>query len=85
MKKVYVSPEIEIETYKLNDSIAANCTIVVSNGPEIGSHSQCEDYYDPFEGISMYARGLTTNFYADTVGAGQCDCYTTAGGNYWTS
>ena len=35
MKKVYEAPEVEIELYELNASIASHCGIVVSNGPEM--------------------------------------------------
>lgn len=87
MKKVYHAPELEIEVYQLNASIASNCGIVVHNGPAMGNHTQCDDYKDPFN-MNKARYGAQTmaiynvQFYEDT----NCDCYTT-GGNYgfWTS
>lgn len=87
MKKAYHAPELEIEVYQLDASIASNCTLVVSNGPAMGNHNQCADYIDPF-GMNAAKYGAQTMavynvlFYEDT----NCDCYTTGGDyGYWTS
>lgn len=84
MKKVYEAPIIEIEKYELSGSIAANCNIVVSNGPGIEGYLLCEDY-KPEDGFGGYAlqravEASNVNFYEDT-----CDCYYSANGQYWTS
>lgn len=83
MKKVYVTPYVEFERYELDANIASSCTIVVSNGPEMEGHKQCEDYYDPFVmGASLYNdRVYNVQFYSEE----NCDCYYTAGEGYWTS
>lgn len=84
MKKVYEAPEVEIELYELDKSIASHCGIVVHNGPELGTHKQCGDYNDPFAAkASNYGAGpYNVQFYEDT----NCDCYTTGGDyGYWTS
>lgn len=85
MKKPYEAPRVEIERYTLDASIASNCAMVVSNGPALGDHKQCEDYEDPF---AMNAYGISAQavynvqFYEDT----NCDCYYSAGDQgYWTS
>lgn len=82
MKKSYVAPELQAEVYELDMNIAGNCAIHVSNGPGSDTEPVCEDYVSPFR--LMTASGLTTNFY-ETGGGPECDCYTTAGGQYWTS
>lgn len=83
MKKVYVKPFVEIERYELNESIASNCAIVVSNGPEMGTHKQCEDYVDYYGTQSAVAYGVyNVLFYEDT----NCDCYYSAtDAGYWNS
>lgn len=84
MKKPYVKPALEFERYELDANIASNCGIVVSNGPAMGNHGQCDDYSDPFGSASYDARSAVHNvqFYEDT----NCDCYTTGGDyGYWTS
>lgn len=80
MKKVYVEPELVLELYTLDASIASNCEEVVSNGPEAGNHSACKDYVAPF---SLYkSEPINVNFYEDTA----CECYTSGqNGMYWTS
>lgn len=78
MKKVYEEPELTLELYTLDASIASNCDLVISNGPAMGSHSACADYVEPF---ALYS-SKNTYFYEDT----NCDCYTTGdNGFYWTS
>ena len=84
MKKAYKKPNIEIEIYSLSESIASNCEIVVTNGPAMGNHSQCEGYDDPFGGFSLFNLEpvKNVNFYEDT----NCDCYTTGNNaGYWNS
>ena len=83
MKKTYVAPNLEIERYELDASIASHCGIVVSNGPALGAHEPCQDYKDPFAASSAsYALPHNVQFYEDT----NCDCYTTGGDyGYWTS
>lgn len=84
MKKTYVAPNLEIERYELDASIASHCGIVVHNGPALGNHHLCDDYNDPFatSGASTYALPHNVQFYEDT----NCDCYTTGGDyGYWTS
>lgn len=83
-KKNYQAPKLELEEFQLDANIASNCGIVVHNGPAMGSHSQCEDYQDPFamsNGISLFSVPHNVQFYEDT-----CDCYTSGGDyGYWTS
>lgn len=80
MKKTYIAPSMEVELFELDTSIASNCATVVSNGPAMGSHDQCEDYDDPFGISTMSLHNVT--FYEDT----NCDCYTTGGNTgYWNS
>lgn len=83
MKKRYVKPVLEIETYSLDKSIASHCSIVVSNGPAMGIHTQCTDYVDPFEEEGISAEAVyNVQFYTD----GNCDCYySSSGDGYWTS
>lgn len=84
MKKVYEAPALEIEIYELNTSIASHCSMVVHNGPEVGSYQPCNDYKDPFAASAASTYGLPHNvqFYEDT----NCDCYTTGGDyGYWQS
>lgn len=82
MKKPYETPYLEFEFYELDASIASNCAIVVSNGPAMGTHTQCTDYEDPFE-MSVAAYGVyNVQFYEDT----NCDCYySSSDSGYWTS
>ncbi|MDO4312478.1 MAG: hypothetical protein Q4C52_05285 [Eubacteriales bacterium] len=76
---------MEIELYELNASIASNCAVVVSNGPAVGNHEQCDDYEDPFamSTYSMQRSGpYNVQFYEDT----NCDCYYSSSDyGYWTS
>lgn len=84
MKKVYEAPTLEIETYELDANIASNCGIVVSNGPALGDHQECEDYAEknPFGLFRARSAVYNVQFYEDT----NCDCYTTGGDyGYWTS
>ena len=91
MKKAYTKPMIEIETYALNASIAANCGNVINLGPGIpGSEEylQCDSFKD--SGFLMNINpeysinSKVTPFYSD--GAKNCDCYYTSGNmGYFTS
>ena len=83
MKKAYKKPNIEVEIYSLSESIAANCDIVVNNGPAIGGHTGCDKYEDPFEGIALFSSAsINGPFYDD----GTCDCYTTGNNfGFWNS
>lgn len=89
MKKYYEKPEAEVERYTLDMSIASNCTTVVSNGPAVAHHAQCEDYEDPFGEPEFFSvrstrKPYNVNFYDDTTAV--CDCYYSATDNgYWTS
>ena len=83
MKKTYVAPELEAEVYELDMNIAGNCNIHVSNGPGSDTEPACDDYVTPFS--LMTAKGVTTDFYEASDKTSPCDCYTTAGGQYWTS
>lgn len=87
MKKVYEAPEVEIELYELDRSIASNCHIVVTNGPAAPGHDKCYDYpddiFDDDVMASNYgARPHNVSFYDEST----CDCYYTADGHgYWQS
>ena len=72
MKKTYETPKAEVERYQLDASIASNCETVVHNGPQMN---------DPFETYSAARSVHNVQFYSEDT----CDCYTTAGGGYWTS
>lgn len=88
MKKTYEAPDLEMEVYELDASIASHCGIVVHNGPAMGNHTtQCEDYYDPFATSTYSAQKAAgpynVQFYEDEK---SCDCYTTGNDyGYWTS
>lgn len=81
MKKTYETPKAEVERYQLDASNASNCETVVHNGPQMNGYSQCSDYIDPFETYSAARSVHNVQFYSEDT----CDCYTTAGGGYWTS
>lgn len=79
MKKVYEAPEVEIELYELDASIASNCEVTVTFDPE-----QCPDMFPggEFETYSMRSTN-TPVFYEDS---GTCDCYYNSnGGTYFNS
>ena len=89
MKRIYEKPLIEIETYVLNASIAANCGETVSLGPEAPGKTVCKEFEDAWEvfGIKPGMSTMSTGgnpFYSD--GAADCDCYYSSGGGvYFTS
>lgn len=84
MKKVYHAPELEIEVYQLNASIASNCHNVVNMGPEaMDAEEVCDDYY-AISGETMPARRSrphNIDFWTENT----CDCYYSAGGTFFTS
>lgn len=84
MKKAYHAPELEIEVYQLNASIASNCNIVVNMGPEaLDAELVCQDYYEIAGETMPTARSRAHNidFWTDNT----CDCYYSAGGVFFTS
>lgn len=76
---------MEIEVYKLNTDIAANCGETVTLGPEAPGKVICDEFKDAFEVFSLGTRAASgTPFYDD--GAANCDCYYSSGGGiYFTS
>lgn len=85
MKKIYMKPMVEIETYELSAAIAAGCGKIVNLGPGadgVPGHETCSDYEGAFDvmnvnpGLSIMATGGTP-FYAD--GTANCDCYYSSG------
>ena len=89
MKKSYMKPLIEIESYTLTASLAANCGDVVTLGPEATGRTTCDEFKDAFEvfafipGIGLQSTGGTP-FYAN--GDANCDCYYSSGASsYFTS
>lgn len=88
MKKTYVAPNLEIELYELNASIANNCATVVNMGDYGGGSGEpaCNDYLDLVgklnpDSPSPWSRPHNVSFWENT-----CDCYTTASGDgYFTS
>lgn len=90
MKKTYSKPVIEIESYTLSASLAANCGNNISLGPEAPGKTVCDEFKDSFEvqayipGIGIMGVEKNTPFYSD--GTANCDCYYTSGGlGYFTS
>lgn len=84
LKRVYETPQIEIETYTLDAAIASNCQMVVNPGPGIGGRTECKDYEGPFMQGTAPLSVYNVNFYDDVPEL--CDCYTTGGGaGLWTS
>lgn len=90
MKKNYVKPLVEIETYELSASIAANCGKVITFGPEAQDVVTCDEFkkgFDEIQGMRPDYSIMTTGgkpFYSD--GSADCDCYYSSGGGiYFTS
>ncbi|MCD8047142.1 MAG: hypothetical protein LUD80_00895 [Clostridiales bacterium] len=85
MKRPYVAPQLEVEVYLLNVSIADNCKNVVNNGPvmeSLGIYTACSEYAKYFDDDDpMPTSDYNVNFYNSSV----CDCYTTGSGTFWTS
>lgn len=88
MKKTYVAPNLEIELYELNASIASNCALVVQMGPQgPGAIEVCDDYYaktgesrDPST-AALYSLPHNVQFWSEET----CDCYYSAGAGCFTS
>lgn len=88
MKKMYTSPVIEIESYNLSDSIAANCETIRNFGPGTpgGTIEVCTGF-TPIPTLPFSAGGndiMSTSFYDGNKGP-VCDCYYTAGGEGYFS
>ena len=84
MKKTYVAPNLEIELYELNASIASNCALVVQMGPQgPGAIEVCQDYYDKTGETMTTTFSLPHNvqFWSEET----CDCYYSAGAGCFTS
>ena len=84
MKKTYVAPNLEIELYELNASIASNCNLVVDMGPEgPGAIEVCQDYYDKTGETRPATFSLPHNvqFWSEET----CSCYYSAGDGCFTS
>ncbi|MGM9601754.1 MAG: hypothetical protein ACI3W5_09295 [Faecousia sp.] len=80
MKKKYETPLLDLQIYELNADIAQNCNIVVTTGPEDLDHEACDDYME-IEGISTSRMRTRSNVdFWDN-----CDCYTSASGDFFTS
>lgn len=83
MKKIYEAPDLEIETYELDASIASNCSPKITFGPEYDGYTACEEFdfdlgetaaYRAVKGISFYEQGTV------------CTCYYSSGNEgYFTS
>lgn len=87
MKKKYVAPDLEVEHYELNTSIAANCTEKPTMGPGVeGIIIACDGQPtipgDPdFEMFSA----RQSSFY-ETGSAYPCECtYSSGGEGYFAS
>lgn len=86
MKKIYEAPDLEIETYELDVSIASNCNTVVQMGPEgPDAEKVCQDYYDiagePYPDTALWSLRHNVDFWTEAA----CDCYYSASGTYFTS
>lgn len=87
MKKVYKTPVLEIERYKLDANIASNCGMVVNMGPQTEEHPDfCDKYYeitgDPIPSMYSLSKPVYNIEFWEELG---CDCYVTAGGVFFTS
>ena len=90
MKKSYMKPLIEIESYTLSASLAYTCGNPVTLGPEAPGKTTCDEFKDAFEvfafipGLGIQGTSTGTPFYSD--GKASCDCYYSSGGaGYFTS
>lgn len=87
MKKVYHAPELEIEVYQLNASIAQFCAIVVDMGPDgPGAIKVCKSYYEetgetPPAGVQLFSMPHNVQFWTEE----SCGCYYSAGDGCFTS
>lgn len=80
VKKLYEKPKAEIEYFELSGSIASNCALVVTMGPEaLDAIKVCDDYYDKTGEsrsnslITAYSLPHNVQFWES------CDCYYSAG------
>lgn len=80
MKKAYEAPEVEIELYELDASVAATC----QQKPTYGPDEMCEGFEGgDFEVASRSSQKGATVFYETDK---SCDCYYSAsGGIYFNS
>lgn len=89
MKKMYTSPVIEIESYNLSDSIAANCKTLTNFGPGVpGTNLAVCDGFIEIPTLPFSVGGndiMSASFYDGTEGGVMCDCYYTAGGEGYFS
>lgn len=82
MKLTYMTPDLEIENYKL-DTLSANAcgSNTVNLGPAIDGKTACSDYGDNWgdaDEFSISAFNMNqTSFYAESS---VCSCYYSAGG-----
>lgn len=83
MKRAYIAPDIQVERYELNTSIAAQCKTDVTMGPEVGSHTACKEFEDIWGGeFAINTFVLEGSFYDD----GTCTCYySSSGEGYFAS
>lgn len=82
MKKVYHTPELEIEVYQLNASIASNCALVVTMGPNgPGMIKECDDYYEKTGEARIVSRARSLPHNVQFWTEESCDCYYSAGGS----
>lgn len=85
MKAGYKKPVMEIEKYQLDSSIAANCGVVVSSGPEDYTGNICSEFEDSYDVVTYGLKSSETPFYDGSIGP-VCDCYYSSGGtSYFTS
>lgn len=86
MKLRYEKPMLEIDIYELDTSIASNCRYVVDMGPEVpGGRNGCDSYYEISGETRTFALTPRGNYNVDFWQELNCDCYTSASGQYFTS
>ncbi len=84
MKKIYITPCVEIEKYELDKSIAIGCDPVIDLGPGYPGETACKnwhengDFGEEIPKISMYTDSGHKSFYDNVPNCG-CDCKYTAG------
>lgn len=81
-----MAPDIQVEHYRLDTSIASNCNIVINMGPQDDNHTECSDWKNartvtPSALAKRAPRPHNITFYSDET----CDCYYTANSGYWAS
>lgn len=85
MKKEYIAPDFDVDSFELSQSIASQCGFVLTLGlwdPSLHPE-HCEDYYDnidepyPWEQrVNTFSLPHNIVFWNDESGA--CDCYYSA-------